>query len=334
MYWKLGMMASVLVVLGLALAQPSPRAYMEMTYDAESEVLVLFGGQLGDISRSDAVSGETWIFDPSEGSWQQRTPEHAPQPLVAANAAYDSARDRVVLWGGGTAEFHLANEVWSYDENSDTWELHEAASAAAPVGRIGSEMVYDASADRFVVFGGFDPETGSYLAETWLLDMETESWTLVDSEEAPQGRNFTGLAYEPRTERVYLWGGGGPLHANVWELDTEAGVWTQREYSQDAPYPRNYLEVESLDDLGALLVYGGPQGTDNDLTWLYDPSSHTWEQVASDGPGMRTRFAMAHAGPHGTYLFGGQPGNEQFQYTNDLWRFDSVSMEWSEVQTR
>lgn len=333
MSWKSLMFALVCLVVSAAFAQPSPRGYVEMTYDAESEVIVLFGGQLGDIRGPDPVSGETWVFHIDDGSWEQRTPVPTPTELVDANAAYDALRDRVVLWGGGNADFVPMNEVWSYDANTDTWHFHETASETAPPGRVGSEMVYDASADKFVIFGGLDLEAGSYLAETWLLDMETEAWTLLESDEAPRGRNFIGLAYDPNTERVYLWGGSGSKDANVWGLDTSAGVWTQYESTEDAPRPQYYVEIESVDELGALLVFGGPQRPSNHLTWLYRPESRTWEQVVGDGPGSRTRFAMANAGPHGTFLFGGQAGSREFEYANDMWRFDTESLTWERIPT-
>ena len=333
MFWRSVMFALVCSLMSSALAQPSPRGYVEMTYDSESEVIVLFGGQLGDVRAQDPVSGETWVFHIDDRRWEQRTPVPAPLPLVDANAAYDSLRDRVVLWGGGSADFDPMNEVWSYDANSDTWLFHEKASAMAPPARVGSEMVYDASADKLVVFGGLDLGTGSYFAETWLLDMETESWTQVESDETPRGRNFIGLAYDPNTERVYLWGGSGSKDANIWELDTSARAWTQYESTEDAPRPQYYLEVESVDEIGALLVFGGPQRPSMHVTWLFTPGSRTWEQIVGEGPGSRTRFAMAHAGSHGNFLFGGQPGSQQFQYENDMWRFDIESLTWEEIRT-
>ena len=63
-------------------AQPSPRAYVPLAYDVESELFVLYGGQLTVPSD---VSDETWVFDPGTGAWQRRSPASSP-PALGAHA--------------------------------------------------------------------------------------------------------------------------------------------------------------------------------------------------------------------------------------------------------
>lgn len=318
---------SCYVLTTIGIAQPSPRGYVDMAYDRESELVVLFGGQ--NTTPSD-VNGETWVFDPATAAWEQRFPDPSPPARGAHAIVYDAHSDRVVLFsgGGGGADLVQLTDLWSYDANTDTWTRHESESDDVPPGRVGGRMVYDAESDRIVLFGGLDWSRRQSLADTWSLDLDTVTWTEVVSDPSPPQRNFHQMAYHHGSDRVFLWGGDIRPFSDwgvLWSFDLNSNTWTSHEKT-DRPISVYYGELVSLPGDERLLLYGGGP-TGSDATWLYEPSTETWTEVESDGPGVRSRFALAAAGD-GAYLFGGQLGATNYEYENDLWRFDPESLEW------
>lgn len=309
--------------VALAWAQPSPRAYVPLAYDAASELFVLYGGQLGVVGD---VSDETWVYDARAGAWQRRSPAESPPALNAHALAYDAGSDRVVLFGGAGRDSRPRDELWSYDVDADTWTKHQAAG---PPGRGGARMAYDAGSDRVVLYGGRG-DSGQLLNDTWLLDLDAETWTRVDVEPSPPKRVFHQMAYDAATDRVVLWGGDiRPYGAwgILWTFDTDTRTWTEHDEVTE-PISVYYGRMAAPPDgRQALLFGGGPTGSD--ATWRYRADRDRWREIdATHGPGVRSRFAMA-ASNEGVLVFGGQIGPSQYAYENDTWWFDWATDRWS-----
>ena len=78
---------------------------------------MLFGGYGGR-----GGLGDTWTWNGTD--WTQRAPAQSPPPRYDHAMAYDSARQRLVLFGGITPDF-LA-DTWTWD--GSTWSIHLAGS--------------------------------------------------------------------------------------------------------------------------------------------------------------------------------------------------------------
>src|SRR5262245_42100213 len=76
------------------------------------------------------------------------------QPTFAPAIAYDVARGRCVVFGGGTAE------TWEWDGSA--WSLRSPPQS--PTSRHSHAMCYDSSRGRVVLFGGYD---SAECADTW-----------------------------------------------------------------------------------------------------------------------------------------------------------------------
>ncbi|MHA2378176.1 MAG: Kelch repeat-containing protein [Candidatus Thorarchaeota archaeon] len=118
----------------------------QMTYDAEDDLCVFFGGSY-DFDET-SFSSDTWTYNYSSNSWSNFTPSTRPEARCRATLAYDEDSDRIILFGGmGPGRFaNKFNDTWAYDyvpqplESSFPWEL--VFLVAAGVGIVAVVVVF------------------------------------------------------------------------------------------------------------------------------------------------------------------------------------------------
>lgn len=275
-----------------------------------------FGGWDGDLARhGDTSLAETWEFDGASWSRLGGPPSFRVHPAMAV----DTARDRVVLFGGiGPTGAHgdtweLEGERWyriatagapparglhamAYDTRrgrtvmfgapgTDTWEYDGGAwlsvtTAAAPSARAGHAMVYDSARERMVLYGG---QAGSgFLGDTWEYDGRT--WTRIATAATPGARSGHGFAYDSGRGRTVLF--GGAAQADTWEYD--GSRWTSIA-TPVAPAPRSGHAMVYDSIRGRTVLYGSEPNL-APVVWEYD--GRTW---ASSQPGNAPRANIWHA---------------------------------------
>src|SRR5262245_47897547 len=99
-------------------------------------------------------------------------PSHRLPPRSSSAVAYDSARERVVLFGGSAAHQELA-DTWEWDGSA--W-IHRQPSTSPPA-RFAHCMAYDSARRRVVLFGGRDANS-ALLNDTW--EWDGTDWTQVN----------------------------------------------------------------------------------------------------------------------------------------------------------
>ncbi|MFX1319181.1 MAG: kelch repeat-containing protein [Promethearchaeota archaeon] len=145
-------------------ASPPRRFDHRMVYDSESDKVILVGG----IGLGAAILDDVWAYDYDTNTWTERT--SFPTIIASHSLAYDSAMDRVILYGGARnfGETDLRDETWTYDYNTDTWEL--LITDPHPPEACRGYMTYDAGAERTILFGFRGPQPDPVLyEETWAL---------------------------------------------------------------------------------------------------------------------------------------------------------------------
>jgi hypothetical protein len=189
---------------------PEPRKTPAMAYDESRARLVLFGGSVFSGGQN-RYFPETWEW--SGLQWEIRAAS-GPSGRCCSAMAYDSARRRVVLFGGdvnGTAQ-------------GDTWEWDGAAwtrisvPGSQPAARHSHAMAYDRVRGRVVLFGGLT--VAGFDAETWEWDGAV--WSRRNAT-GPSARVRAGLAADPVSGALFLAGGenlNGLADATVWRLDS------------------------------------------------------------------------------------------------------------------
>lgn len=290
---------------------PSPRHEAGMSYDESRRVTVLFGGYYDD--GTPQIHGDTWKWNGSAQVWMQVSPSSSPAPRFAAAVAYDSRRERVVLFGGGDTPTTVIDDTWEWDGNA--WlDATPDSPDVSPPGRREGAMAYCGDGS-VLLFGGFVPYANpDRLDDTWEWDGST--WTHVSPEaldESPLPRNGHAMAYDAARGVVVLFGGHETSYGyydDTWEWDCSAKTWLEVTPPDPAtsPHARNGHDMVYDAFRGVVVLFGGSDGTNAYCdTWEWDGSM--WTDVTPDpneGPSARFGPAMAYdSAQHQVVLFGG-----------------------------
>ncbi len=141
---------------------PPARRYHKMSYDADRDVVVLFGGQ-----DDNGLLNETWEYDRVSDSWLQRnTHVGAMVPLARKShgMAYDSVRKVTVMYAGSRPQF--LGDIWEWD--GQDWMLRGPILDAITVGDLARHkpvVAYDSARQRTVMIGGLNSVTSTLVLE-------------------------------------------------------------------------------------------------------------------------------------------------------------------------
>jgi hypothetical protein len=257
------------------------------------------------------------ILARAEAVWRNRTSTSVPDARYDHAMAYDSARGRVVLFGGYNGSIYVG----------DTWEWNGSAwtqvATTGPSARGAHAMAYDSARGRVVLFGGY--EAGLSVGDTW--EWDGNAWTQVATK-GPNARGAHAMAYDSARGRVVLFGGynGSYRFSDTWEWSGSA--WTQ--VATTGPSAR-YNHAMAYDSArGRVVLFGGltAGGILAGDNWEWNGSG--WVLVAS-GYGGRSWHAMAYDSARGReVLFGGNSGSGP---VGDTWERNSASISWAQVAT-
>ena len=288
---------------------PPARHNHAMVYDSARGRTVLFGGQLPD----NTGLQDLWEWDGV--SWLERTPASGPLPPARGlpAMAYDSARARVIVFGGNSYGNDV-QDLWEWD--GAAW-LDKTPAGTKPSARTRHAMAYDSLRGQTVMFGGLVVGTPSQ--ETW----EWNGTVWVDRTSAstpPAARRNATMAFDSVRGKTLVFGGAtasADLN-DLWEWD--GATWTNPIPTGAMPAPQGYDALVFDSAHGVALMFGGsPSGSRQDL-WSWDGVA--WRNVtpAATSPGPRTQTAMVYdSSRQVVWLFGGFDGTA---FHNDLWQWD------------
>ena len=204
---------------------PTGRAYLAMAHDSEGERTVVFGGcsSMQD-QRCRSFLDDTWEFDGSD--WAQ-IDSPGPPPRMGSSMAFDSARERVVLFGGQAAADArdpgaLLSDTWEYYDS--VW--HRVDAPTGPPNRTLHSLIYIDSWQTVLLFGGFSgsrDDSNNWrarrLADIWVWTGAV--WVEVETEgPGPSGLQGAAVAYDSTGDRLLIGGGytGSENLSDVWAL--------------------------------------------------------------------------------------------------------------------
>ena len=238
---------------------------------------------------------------PSRGSAQAAT----PGARRLASMVYDTAHHEMLLFGGVTPDAsgnsEYPDDLWAW--NGRTWRRADAGAGVSPGGREAAHMVYDASRQRAVLFGGrrrgSDPRNPAILGDLW--EWDGQRWTSVDHASTP-ALLHAATAYDPLHQRVVMFG----------DLDTHGfsrslGAFDGKRWTVlDSLGPTDVVPAMAAIAANGdfLLVTAKPSGDrdptpDSSVTWAW--RSGTWTR-AEHAPPLANLQPTASA-PNGEIYF-------------------------------
>ncbi len=229
------------------------------------------------------TAAQTWIeLAPTGGP---------PDPRVAHTSVYNTAANRMIVFGGSNAlqfvfvppSIALRNDVWvlsnadGTDASPPTW-TQLSPTGGPPSKRGVHTAVYDPNTNRMIVFAG-NPNIGSCFGavnDVWLLENAdgfdlttglptTPNWTqLSPTGGPPSPRRAHVAAYDPATNRMIVYAGANPCLPGlneVWVLENANGI----DIATGLPATPNWTQLS-------------PSGTPLPLIFLpdgvYDPTTN------------------------------------------------------------
>lgn len=266
----------------------------------------------GNLLSHDGCSSACATEVPTWRSW----PEAMPHRDYAV-ATYDAARGRIVHFGGG-------NSVSSSSTWSDTWLWDQGAprastSEAHPPARVRHVMVFDASREVAVLFGGSDMHgvTGEQYADTWEFDGVV--WTRAAPATSPPGRKSHAMAYDAARQRVVLYGGfsGGisyTILSDTWEWD--GTDWSERRPPvSPGAFSHHVMAYDPARE--RVVLYG--RSTDREVTETWEWDGDTWSMAAQSTLSSRSRDMVYDARLGAIVRVGGTNYDETTQWNGTNW---------------
>lgn len=253
--------------------------------------------------------------------------------LNAHSMVYHKAERKTYIFAGAS-EKEVVNTLMSFDGA----KLSKVATADAPRGRTFSSMAYHEKEESILLFGGskvlFGKKTdeANLLNDTWVL--KDSKWTKLITVHAPKPRAEAAIAYDPKRNRMVLFGGYTIEGRNyvklgdTWEFyDND---WHQ--VSTEGPSARNGAALSFDPSLKTMVLFGGSTrdkqyGAATGETWTWN--GQQWSKMEMDQPANMFNSTMTYQLPEQRLIrFGGWNGKAR---TDETWFFQNNS--WTQLET-
>ncbi|MCA9257158.1 MAG: hypothetical protein KDA33_16035, partial [Phycisphaerales bacterium] len=246
-------------------------------------------------------------------------------PLVAHTMAYDSLRERVVLFGG-LGPNGYSNETYEWD--GATWTLAHAGGPTAPSPRADAAMAFDSIRGVTVLVGGAD--AFGVNDETW--EWNGATWTLVASGPgaSPGGpRSNHAMAFDANRGVCVVYG-GLPAMLETWEWN--GAVWAPVFTPSVVGAGDRVFHAMTYDpSAGRVLLFGGfDQNGPNADVWSYD--GFDWTQLNPPGlwpPPRADAIFVFDTARNVVVMHGGADASGL--PTDDTWELDATTLSWTQT---
>jgi hypothetical protein len=327
---------------------------------------IVYGGDQSPVNTMTATPTrqlveDVWQIELGCGSWTQLQVPSGAGPRGGYAAAYDSKRDRVIVFGGlagASAHPPLANDTWALDLTAMTW-THLMPGGTVPATRVAARMAYDADRDRMLLFGG--TRNANELDGPGLLDLEELSfaaspdgtWTQLSNGGAGQPTTGWAPAMTVDTQRKLLLVFGGAanfltfsnklyaydLAGSSWHLVTPTGNLPSERIDAQLAYDaaRDQLWTFGGHDLGATGILNDTWSAKLDAAG----ATVTWTQVLNGDTALSTsgvdRNSPERREKHGLLVSGDKLwtmlGGSDCGSLDDVWTLDlTAPTAWTAVE--
>ena len=318
-------------------AQPKARYGASMVWDPDRSRAVLFGGFCYDSSADTAARcNDIWEWDGTTATWTNRTPTGtSPSPRMWQSTTYDTARKKLVLYGGYTGAGVATtgtwvDETWEWDGATGAW-TKIATTAGIPYYSYNIHIAYDASRNKVVAFyyysylWEYDPTAG---AQTWT---QVATPTKVDGDIPSYG--YGTFIYDPSRSKIIVYGGQSGTPRDLFEYNGADASWANRSVPVNGPIQRTAPQIAYDSLSGKLMLFGGHSSVDGlykQDTWQWSGTDATWTNVtnANAKPSGRNLGGMVYDSKRDQLLLFGGYGQT---YYNDIWSWSPTTKDWTQI---
>lgn len=279
------------------------------SYQPSADRMVIVCGSDG------ALRADAWALSFATGQWSQFAAAGDLVPRRGALTAYDSKRERVLVYGGET-ESQALSDLWELSLSSRQWQAL-APQGPSPGPRRGGASIYDPIGDRVLLFGGTDAEASS---DVWELSLgSTPAWRKLELASGPSPVGPCSGVYDPIRHRLIVQTGN-----TAWALALIEGSSWESLSTITLPLPFDQLNSFSLtyDAAGDRLVLCGGQAYNPNLDVyvlsLASPSDWTTLPVQGTPPRLVGHTAVYDPGRGRIVTFGGIVPNRNKAYALTL----------------
>ncbi len=268
---------------------PAPGPRSDFAFGSSAGSAILFGGLTN--ATIGQVANDTWTFSFSSGLWANVS--QTVRPPAREDPAFAVGPGIALLYGGrepnasGSGEL-LFRDTWTLNLSTDTWSPVPVPPSGSPGPMFGASLVWDATADRFLLFGGCYPCSSN----VWAFSPGTSTWSvLTTSGGSPAPRMDAVVSGDGARGLVVVFGGdnGTAVFNDTYVFDPVASSWTRLE-NVTPPSSRDGAAAAylSVPDNESVLVAGGSDG----------PSvlGDTWRFSAVSNLTVSVTNATSHSG--------------------------------------
>lgn len=213
----------------------------------------------------------------------------------------------------------------------------------SPSARTFANMVYDASENRILLFGGNrvlfgnDQSPPELLNDLW--EFKNNQWTIIERTKSPAARAEASMIYHPKSKKIILFGGYRIVEGKYIKLsDTWEFVDNKWQFITDqGPSGRHGVVFVYDQNLDKSIMFGGSTadrqyGEDAGQTWVYENT--TWSQIeTTPSPGVyNSAFAYDHTMKR-VIRFGGWNGKSRINRINKFQKNAWVDIRVPSVNT-
>ena len=255
-----------------------------MAYDAQSDRIILFLGTRGGVTNITGA-GQTWAYDYNTDTWTNMEPAEGPFGLLGARMVYDSESDRIILFGGISAEgFGPIEDTWAYDYETNSW-TNMQPTGSPPPGDNFFAMSYDVAADRVIAWR-CPLRAGQTPNKIGVYDYNSNTWEEKETQTQPTYCWYNAMVYDPGTGLNILFGGQKPgaderPTKETWGYDYASNSW-KRLPATNPPSARGWHAMVYHAKAGVIVLFGGgaSRAEFTDETWVYDPVNGEWSNYS------------------------------------------------------
>lgn len=135
--------------------------------------------------------------------------------------------------------------------------------------------------------------------DVWTYSASTMRWEEVNTTgEKPSYRSNCSLNYDPESQQLVVFGGGGPNKQrfntiNVLDWKTKVWVEISPKENEASPWERTYHVAELR--FPYLILFGGEGVSDLDDLWIFNFKTHSWTEVKSDKDAVKPCARRFHS---------------------------------------